>query len=74
MGVNTPSIFGFDGLCGQYSQDNVNYFQNMTPPQAYHGGQFPNAMNLDTSLQMLVAFTQYGLYNTNGQPNECVDP
>jgi hypothetical protein len=74
MGSNTPSIFGFDGMCDQYSQDNVNYFQNMTAPQAYHGGQFPNAMNLDTSLQMQVAFAQYGQYNTYGQPEQCVDP
>ena len=61
MGVNAPSTFGFDGICDQFSQDNVNYFQNMVAPQAYHGGQFPDALNLDTSLQMWVAFTQYGL-------------
>lgn len=74
MGSNTPSIFGFDGMCDQYSQDNVNYFQNAVPPQAYHGGQFPNAMNLDTSLQMQVAFDQYGHYSTYGEPVPCVDP
>ncbi len=74
MGVNAPATFGFDGICDQYSQDNVNYFQNMVPPQDYHGGQFPNALNLDTSLQMWVAFTQYGFYNTDGQPVQCVNP
>jgi hypothetical protein len=74
MGSNVPNIFGFDGLCDVYSQENANYFQNLTPPQAYPGGRYPNALVLDTSLQMQVAFAQYGLYNTNGQPNPCVDP
>lgn len=74
MGANTPSSFGFTGICDQYSQDNVNYFQNMAPPQGYHGGEFPTALNLDTSLQMWVAFTQYGLFNTNGAPEQCTDP
>ena len=74
MGSNAPNIFGFDGMCDKYSQDNVNYFQDSMPPQAYHGGQFPNAMNLDTSLQMQVAFAQFGQYNTYGEPEPCVDP
>jgi hypothetical protein len=74
MGSNVPNIFGFDGMCDQYSQQNADYFQNLTPPQAYPGGRFPNAMGLDTSLQMQVAFSQYALYKTNGQPNQCEDP
>ena len=74
MGVNAPATFGFAGLCDNYAQDNVNYFQNMVAPQAYHGGQFPDTLNLDTSLQMWVAFTQYGYYNTDGKPsNQCPD-
>lgn len=68
MGINAPATFGFTGICDNYSQDNVNYFQNMVAPQGYHGGQFPDALNLDTSLQMWVAFTQYGYYNTTGEP------
>ncbi len=32
MGTNAPPSFGFTGICDQYSQDNVNYFQNMSPP------------------------------------------
>ena len=69
MGVNAPSTFGFAGICDAFSQDNVNYFQNMVPPQGYHGGEFPQALNLDTSLQLWVAFTQYGQFNTYGAPN-----
>lgn len=74
MGVNAPSTFGFTGICDVFSQDNVNYFQNMVPPQGYHGGEFPQALNLDTSLQLWVAFTQYGQFNTYGAPQQCVNP
>jgi hypothetical protein len=31
-------------------------------------------MNLDTSLQMQVAYDQYGHYSTYGEPVPCVDP
>lgn len=74
MGTNAPSSFGFDGICTQYSQDNVNYFQNSVPPMSYHGGQFPDALSMDTSLQMWVAFTQYGFFNTDGEPEACTNP
>lgn len=74
MGVNVPSSFGFDGICTQFSQENVAYFQNQVPPQAYPSGRFPNAMSLDTSLQMAVAFTQFGYFNTTGKPQACVNP
>lgn len=39
MGTNAPASFGFTGICDSYSQDNVNYFQNMVPPPGYHGGE-----------------------------------
>lgn len=74
MGTNAPPSFGFDGICTQYSEDNVDYFQNTVPPQSYHGGQFPDALSMDTSLQMWVAFTQYGTFNTAGEPEACTDP
>jgi hypothetical protein len=74
MGINAPDSFGFTGICENYSQDNANYFQNMVSPQGYHGGEFPDALNLDTSLQMWVAFTQYGLFKTNGEPEQCNSP
>jgi hypothetical protein len=74
MGFNTPNTFGFDDLCTQYSQENVAYFQNLTPPQSYPNGRFPQAMSLDTSLQMWVALQQYGQFNTAGQPVACKNP
>lgn len=74
MGVNVPPTFGFDGICTQFSQDNQNYFQNITVPQKYRGGQFPDAISLDTSLQLAVAFTQNGYFNTDGKPVACKDP
>lgn len=74
MGVNVPASFGFDGICTQFSQENVAYFQNQTPPQTYPNGRFPQAMSLDTSLQMAVAFNQYGFFNTTGKPQACVNP
>lgn len=74
MGINVPPTFGFDGFCTQYSLDNVNYFQNLIAPQGYHGGQFPDALSLDSSLQLAVAFTQNGYYNTRGEPMACTNP
>ena len=74
MGTNAPASFGFDGLCTQYSQENVDYFQNLLPPQGYPGGRFPDGLNLDTSMQMWVALTQYGFFHTDGRPQACTNP
>ncbi|HVR06639.1 MAG TPA: hypothetical protein VMW75_01210 [Thermoanaerobaculia bacterium] len=73
-GSNLPSIFGFTGLCTNYSQLNVNYFQTTQFPMAYSGGNYPYAMSLDTSLQLQVAAMQYGDYYVNGKPNACTNP
>jgi hypothetical protein len=74
MGTNVPPSFGFAGLCEFNSRDNANYFQNIVPPMSYSGGQFPNALSLDTSLQLEVAFTEYGYFNTQGAPQACTNP
>lgn len=73
MGVNVPPSFGFPGMCSTYSQDNVSYFQNVTAPQAFPGGRFPKAISLDTSLQLEVALTQYGLHATK-MAQTCKNP
>ncbi|HEX5749488.1 MAG TPA: hypothetical protein VFZ09_24885 [Archangium sp.] len=74
-GSNTiPPIFGFPGQCTTNSVDNANYFTNNQFPMAYAGGQYPNLMNMDTSLQMWVAFLQYGQFNQFNQPEACVNP
>ena len=71
MGSNTPASFGFAGLCDRFTQQNADYFQNNMAPAGYSGGQYPDALNLDTSLQMWVAFSQYGQFNTAGAPAAC---
>ncbi|HVI08376.1 MAG TPA: hypothetical protein VND65_08790 [Candidatus Binatia bacterium] len=74
MGLNVPPSFGFDGMCVQYSLDNAAYFQNQVPPQHFPDGRFPDAMSMDTSLQLEVAFDQYGNYYANHKPVKCTDP
>jgi len=73
-GPTLPPIFGFTGECTNYSQQNVAYFQTTQFPMAYGTGNYPAAMSLDTSLQLQVAFIQYGDYYVNGAPVPCVDP
>jgi hypothetical protein len=69
-----PPIFGFTGECTNYSQQNVAYFQTTQFPMSYGTGNYPEAMSVDTSLQLQVAFIQYGNYYVNGAPVPCVDP
>ncbi len=70
----TPPIFGFEGLCTDYSAANSFYFANTAFPMAYTGGNYPGLISMDTSLQMQVAFFQYGQFNAYGQPVACTDP
>lgn len=74
MGTNVPPSFGFDGLCQAYSADNAAYFQTTRPPQSFPGGKYPNAMSLDTSLQLEVAYQEYGQFATAKAPKPCKDP
>lgn len=74
MGQNIPSSFGFTGICDVFSQQNQDYFANIAAPQHYTGGNYPTAVSLDTSLQLSVAYTQFGFYNTQGKPQPCTDP
>lgn len=73
-GANLPPIFGFTGQCTNYSQQNVNYFQTVQFPMSATGGSYPAAMSLDTSLQLQVAFIQYGNFHVDGKPVPCVNP
>ena len=74
MGGNVPPSFGFDGMCVVYSLENSAYFQNQAAPQRFPGAEFSDAFSLDTSLQLAVAFQQYGEYNTNHAPQACTNP
>jgi hypothetical protein len=71
MGANVPPSFGFPGMCIQYSLANAAYFDNTIAPQKFSGGNYADAIPLDTSLQLEVAFTQFGQFNTYKQPNAC---
>ena len=71
MGTNVPPSFGFSGMCTQYSATNAAYFNNIIAPQKFSGGNYPDALPLDTSLQLEVAFQQYGQFNTYDAPAAC---
>lgn len=71
MGSTTPPSFGFSTLCEETSAENADYFFNNVFPNEYHGGGYPNTLNLDTSLQVWVAFSQYQTFAANGQPTAC---
>ena len=43
-------------------------------PWGFTDGQYLNLMNLTTSLQLQVAFLQYGQYKQYGQPVACSPP
>lgn len=66
-GAYSPPIFAFPGMCEQYSADNVNYFQTIQFPQGYSGGNYPDTMNLDTSLQMQIALQKWSLFKSKGK-------
>jgi hypothetical protein len=70
LGTNVPASFGFPGMCTNYSTANAAYFNNIIAPQSFSSGTFPNAIGLDTSLQLEVAFQQYGNFATK-QANSC---
>ncbi len=69
--TTTPPIFGFEGECTNYSLGNAQYFDNVQFPMGYTGGQYAGLINLDTSLQLQVAFFQYGQYKQFGNPVAC---
>ncbi len=73
MGTNIPPIFGFPTLCKEVDEANSAYFTTYKWPEKYPSGQYNDALNLDFSLQMWVAFLQYANWNVNGQPDPCTD-
>ena len=74
LGVNVPPSFGFDGMCLAYSLENAAYFQNPRTPQAFPSGRFAQAITMDTSLQLAVAFREFGQFNTEHEPAKCTNP
>ena len=75
MGNNVPPAFGFKTICDAGgSPDNKAYFSNYSFPEAYPDPKYAEAVPLDSSLQMAVAFTQYATFANNGTPTACTDP
>jgi hypothetical protein len=75
QGNNIPAIFGFTGMCTQFNEANHNYFSDYKYPSAFPGstGAVAQAMPLDSSLQLQVAFAQYGVYKNPLVPRTCPD-
>ncbi|MFT4742282.1 MAG: hypothetical protein ACI91Z_000253 [Yoonia sp.] len=75
MGTNVPPTFGFKGICETGGSDeNAAYFSNYQFPEQYPTGAYPDAVSLDSSLQVAVAMTQYATFANNGEPTACKDP
>lgn len=72
--TNLPIIFGFAGQCTTQAPENADYFINNQFPMPYSNAQYPNLMNMDTSLQLMVAFLQFGQFNQAGAPLACSNP
>ncbi|MCX4240392.1 hypothetical protein [Paraliomyxa miuraensis] len=74
-GVNVPTPWGSADLCNATDPAaSAAYFANYPFPQPYPGGKFDAALPLDTSLQLQVAYGQYGQWKTAGAPVSCTDP
>lgn len=68
---NSVPIFGFAGQCATVSPQNTAYFGNVAYPNAYPAwpGVSGPSINLDTSLQLQVAYVQYANFlGANGNP------
>lgn len=72
QGENVPAIFNFEGLCTEYNEANADYFSDYKYPDPYPSGEFDDAIPLDSSLQLAVAFTQYSNFvNPEAPPSTC---
>jgi hypothetical protein len=61
QGTNIPNIFSYADMCTAFTPANRDYYTNYRYPQRYPGskGLIAEAIPLDSSLQLQVAFTQY---------------
>jgi hypothetical protein len=74
QGTNIPAIFNFTDMCTAYNTDNARYFSDYRYPATYPGGQFKDAIPLDSSLQVAVAYAQYGVFKNPNEKRTCPDP
>jgi hypothetical protein len=74
QGKTIPSIFVQAGSCDQGpTAANTAYFANYPYPAPYPDPKYKDAIPLDTSLQLAVAFAQYANFKTNA-PQACPAP
>jgi hypothetical protein len=79
QGVTIPAIFNFPGLCTTNNAGNEAYFSNYRYPQTFPTADTPSpfaqAIPLDSSLQLAVAYAQYATYiSPRALPVSCPDP
>lgn len=67
MGKNTPCIFDFPGMGTESNQANEYFFQNIRFPDPYSDPKYRDAIPLDSSLQLLVAFKSYAEFVSGRQ-------
>jgi hypothetical protein len=78
QGVTIPAIFSFPGLCTENNAANAAYFSDyqysQTFPTKDQPSPFAQAIPLDSSLQLAVAFAQYATYiSPRALPLSCPD-
>ena len=76
--VTVPAIFSFPGMCTENNPANAAYFSDYKYSQPYPSSVQPNpfaqAIPLDSSLQLAVAFAQYAVYvSPQALPLACPD-
>jgi hypothetical protein len=79
QGITIPAIFSFPGLCTTHNAGNEAYFSDYHYPQTFPGGgdpsPFADAIPLDSSLQLAVAYAQYATFvSPRALPISCPDP
>lgn len=72
QGETIPAIFSFDGMCTVNNPANAAYFSDYKYPDTYPDGKYDQAIPLDSSLQLAVAFAQYATFmNPHALPATC---
>ena len=81
QGVSIPAIFSFAGLCTTHNAANTAYFSDYSYPDPFPNANAPqpnpfeNAIPLDSSLQLAVAFAEYATYvSPRAMPVACQLP
>lgn len=71
LGKNLPPLFGYPTQCTADDMTNRELFANRKFPERLT--QYPDAIPLDSSLQFLVASSEYKSFVLTGKPLQCVE-